>query len=167
MSHSRIFQFSDKEIKKEDYLNEDIFSRDDSLWDAFRSTFCGDFVEDRSEEERLKDIQWLAESLNFLDITLKDKDVFVLEKDFKEKLSNFWYSRIQNAFDAIEKKDIGAYIPRTQLKYACIDPLSMGFGFLFYSKDTELSHSNEFFEWLLSRDPGDLIYIGATLNYHC
>lgn len=167
MSHSRIFQFSDKEIKKEDYLTEDSFSRNDSLWNALRGDFCGDYVEDRSEEERLNDIQWLAESLNFLDITLKDKDVFVLEKDFKEKLSNFWYSRIQNAFDAIDKKNIGAYIPRRQLKNACIDPLSMGYGFLFYSEDTDLSQSNEFFEWLLSRDPGDLIYIGATLDYHC
>lgn len=167
MSHSRIFQFSDKKIKKEDYLTDNEMCTNDYLWHKFEGSFCGDYTNEHHGDIRIEDIKWLAASLKSLDIALKEKDVFVLGETFKEKINAFWYSRIHKAFNELNKDKMEFFPSIFGLKYSCIDPLSMGFGFLFYSGDTGLTQSDEFFEWLLAKNPGDLIYIGATLDYHC
>lgn len=165
--HSRIFQFSDKELKKEDYITENKLCADDNIWGVFQFQFCGDYVTDQEEKDRLEDIKKLSESLRKFDITLVENDRFILGENFKEKINGFWYGRIYKAFNELDKDKMDYYSPRYNLKYACIDPLCMGFNYLFYSEDTFLSQSNEFFEWLLAKNPGDLVYIGATLDYHC
>lgn len=165
--HSRIFQFSDKEIKKEDYIKEHDMFVDEHIWGAFSAKYCGDYVTEQNEEDRLEDIKWLSESLGKLDITLVENDRFLLGENFREKINGFWYGRIHKAFNELDKDKMDYYPPRYNLKYACMDPLCMGFGFLFYNEDTFLSQSDEFFEWLLAKNPGDLVYIGATLDYHC
>ena len=167
MSHSRIFQFSEKPIDVENYIDNE-FMTDDYIWHTFEGKFCGDYTDTRTVEERLEDIEWLAESLSKLNITLQDGDKFVLGKGFHKAIQDFWYDGIQKAFNGLDKEHLTKYYERWSLKYAITDPLSGGFGFLFYNNDSEeLTASDEFFEWLLRLNEGGSFYIGATLDYHC
>lgn len=168
MSHSRIFQYSSKPIDKEDYIGESDFYDDNGNGQSFHGEYCGDYVDERNELDRFDDIKWLAMNLFKFNIRLEGEDKFVLGEGFKQAIQDFWYDAIQKCFEALDKENLARYQDRWELKYALTDPLSGGFGFLFFSnEDQTLSASNDFFEFLLSRDEGDSFYIGATLDYHC
>lgn len=167
MSHSRIFQYSTKPISEDSYIDDE-FMTDDFIWHRFEGRFCGDYTDTRTKEGRLDDIKWLEMSLSKLKIRLEGEDKFVLEKGSHQAIKDYWYDCIKKAFDELDKDKISNYSGRWHLKYAVIDPLSLGFGFLFYSVEEEdLNASDDFFEFLLRLNEGDSFYIGATLDYHC
>lgn len=167
MSHSRIFQFSEKPIDVENYIDNE-FMTDDYIWHTFEGKFCGDYTDTRTAEERLEDIEWLSESLSKFNIKLCDGDKFILGKSSHQYIKDYWYDEIKKAFDQLDKEHFTKYHERWLLKYSVTDPLSHGFGFLFYNNDSEeLVASDDFFEWLLCLEEGKTIYIGATLDYHC
>ena len=56
--HSRIFQYSDSPIEKDNYIGED-----DIPAERFAGKFYGDYTTASTEEERIEDIKWLEESL--------------------------------------------------------------------------------------------------------
>lgn len=166
MSHSRIFQYSDKPISKEDYLTDSIFCNNDYLWHEFKGQFCGDYVNELDEDRRIDSIAWLKNSLLKLGISWDGQDVFTLGIGSHDAIRDFWYSRIHKAFDGLDKY-ILSFSQRYELECAILDPLSMKFGFLFYSDDIGLSGSNDFFEWLLCIEEGKSFHIGGVLDYHC
>ena len=168
MSHSRIFQYSTKPIDKENYIGESDFWDDNANGQSFHGEYCGDYLTERSGDERLDDIKRLETNLSKFNIKLEGEDKFVLKKGFKESIKNFWYYGIKDCFEALDKENLATYRERWLLKYAITDPLSGGFGFLFYSNEEQtLSASDDFFEFLLRLNEGDSFYIGATLDYHC
>ena len=167
MSHSRIFQYSKEPIDANDYI-DDLFMTSDYVWHAFEGKICGDYTDIRNQDERMEDIKWLAEHLSKLNITPYGDDKFVLGDGSHKAIKDFWYDGIKNAFDVLDKENLDKYNEKWALKYAIIDPLCHGFGFLFYNNDSvELSASDDFFEFLLRLNEGDSFYIGATLDYHC
>ena len=167
MSHSRIFQYSDKPVDREDYIDS-MFMTDDCLWHTFEGEFCGDYTDDRNEGERIEDIKWLSELLAKFNINLSGNDMFVLGEGSHEAIKDFWYSSITKAYDELKKEHLSKFGERFHLKYAITDPLCNGFGFLFYSNEEQtLTASDDFFEFLLRLNEGDSFYIGATLDYHC
>ncbi len=168
MSHSRIFQYSNKPIDKENYIGESDFYDDSGNGQSFHGEYCGDYLTERNEIERFDDIKWLAMNLSKFNIKLEGEDKFVLGKGFKQSIQDFWYYGINDCFNALDKENIIRYHERWRLKYAITDPLSGGFGFLFFSNEEQtLSASDDFFEFLLRLNEGDSFYIGATLDYHC
>lgn len=168
MSHSRIFQYSTSPIDQEDYIDESDFYDNTANGQSFHGEYCGDYIDDRNDEERLEDIDWLAETLIEFNIILEGEDKFVLREGFRKAIQDFWYDRIKERFESLEKDNIAKYQERWHLKYAVTDPLCDGFGFLFYNnEELTLSASGDFFEFLLSLKEGDSFYIGATLDYHC
>lgn len=167
MSHSRIFQYSKGPISEDSYIDNE-FMTNDFIWHKFESRFCGDYTDTRRKNERLDDIKWLEMSLSRLNIRLDGEDKFVLEKGSHQAIKDLWYDRIKKAFDELDKENIANYLGRWNLRYAVTDPLSLGFGFLFYSVEEEdLTAGDDFFEFLLGLNEGDSFYIGATLDYHC
>lgn len=166
MSHSRIFQYSDKLISKEDYLTDSIFCNNDYLWNKFNGQFCGDYVNELNGDRRIDSIAWLKNSLLKLGISWDGQDVFTLGIGSHDAIRDFWYSRIHKAWNELDKDSIGDFSSRYDLKYALTDPLCMGFGFLF-SYDRDLTASDDFFEWLLDLKEEDSFYIGGVLDYHC
>lgn len=167
MSHSRIYQYSNKPIEKEDYLTDSDFCDNNYLWHVFEGLFHGDYTNQHSGKERIDDIEWLSEHLKKFKISWDGKDKFTLEEGSHQAIRDFWYTRIYKAYNEINKDTIENFSDRYLLKNALLDPLSMGFGFLF-SHEGDLTASNDFFEWILYNvKEGDSFYIGATLDYHC
>lgn len=168
MSHSRIFQYSNQPIDEENYIGESYFYDDNANGQSFHGEYCGDYVNERDELDRIDDIKWLTMSLSKFNIRLEGEDKFVLGNGFKRAIQDFWYDGIRECFEALDKENLARYQERWHLKYAITDPLSGGFGFLFFSdEDQTLSASDDFFEFLLRLNEGDAFYIGATLDYHC
>lgn len=168
MSHSRIFQYSSKPIDKENYIGESDFYDDNANGQSFHGEYCGDYVDERNELDRFDDIKWLAMSISKFNIKLEGEDKFVLCEGFRKAIQDFWYDGIEKCFEELNKENLAWYKERWHLKYAITDPLSGGFGFLFYSDEEQtLSASDDFFEFLLRLNEGDSFYIGATLDYHC
>lgn len=171
MSHSRIFQYSSKPIDKDDYIGDSDFYDDNANGQSFHGEYCGDYVNEQDELDRIDDIKWLAINLFKFNIRLEGlegEDKFVLGEGFKQAIQDFWYDAIKKRFEALDKENLARYTERWYLKYALIDPLSGGFGFLFFNNEEQtLSASDGFFEFLLRLNEGDSFYIGATLDYHC
>lgn len=168
MSHSRIFQYSTNPIDQEDYIDESDFYDDTANGQSFHGEYCGDYTDDRNDEERLEDIKRLAKRLSDFNIKLEGEDKFVLGEGFRNAIRDFWYSRIKECFLSLDEDNLVWHQEMRHLKYAVTDPLCGGFGFLFYDKEQlTLSASGDFFEFLLGLKEGDSFYIGATLDYHC
>ena len=168
MSHSRIFQYSDQPITEENYLTDEMMCNDNYLWNKFEGEFCGDYTDECKGTRRIESIEWLNNSMSKLKISWDGKDKFTLEKEAHDAIQDFWYSRISKSYEELDKYSLGSYATQKyNLKYSVIDPLSLGFGFLFFNENNGLTASDDFFEWLLDLKEEDSFYIGGVLDYHC
>jgi hypothetical protein len=162
MSHSNIFQISDKPITPDEYRTpEDFYENSDDFAD-----YIGDEITD--EEERKECIGYLADTIEDV-FTHEGDGVFVYKGD--EALRKFkqeWLAEIQ-----------------TQTARLTADNMQNEQNLYRLSAATERTHLNcnyrikieewngyagpisDLFEWAESKlKEGDRIYVGAVIDYH-
>lgn len=162
MSHSKIFQISDKPITPEDYCKpDDFYENSDDFAD-----YIGDEITD--EEERKECIDYLADTI---------KDVFTHEGDGvftykgEEALRKFkqaWLAEIQHLTDNLNEDNLLKNQNQYRLSAATEQThLHSCYRIMIEAWNGCAAPIADLFEFTESQlKAGDHIYVGAVIDYH-
>lgn len=161
MSHSKIFQISDKPIKKDDRVSPSYFYDEVNIF--------GDYIDDTQYGANRKDcIKYLASELESLFDLHKSETALVYRgglDEFKEK----WTNVIREEAMKVTADNVLDHLPRYMLRGICNDT-HLKSEYRFYIDGYNgwagpMADLIEYISWKKFK-PGKILYIGAVIDYH-
>lgn len=158
MSHGNIYQLATKPISEDDYVSPEDFCENH---DAY-ADYLGDRVEG---EEKEKAIGYLADVLKDR-LTYTGNGIFVYKGlgDYLQK----WVDAIHEKAEAITVDNVLNYLPRAELRDILIGTHKDSVDrFVIEEYSGRFAQPmSDLIEFMKSMKPGDLLYVGAVIDFH-
>jgi len=159
--HSKIFQFSENPVDKDDYFGSDRYYSSDSYCGNFVGMIA-DYVTDLSDKDEVSNIEWLGKCEG---ITTDPVNRTVrVENKFKYFIEQ--YEEYVDKLQKITEVSLGEFCT-TKYQWdarSVFDILNDEFGF--YMDNDDFGGPITLDEWVRTVPEGKTYYIGAVLDYH-
>lgn len=154
--HSKIIQISGNEIKKSDWIEEDMF------YEGFVGEIA-DYVADMCDDDRLACLDYMKSELEgFVDVDLEQSTLQIADRKayFKRK-----YEEFENALSALSKSSFDDFASGNLGRYVYSLRASYDDDYSYYVYDSDYGSLYTFDSFM--RDSEDIKYhIGALIDYH-